>query len=209
MIKVLNFIICEKPEISIDKNIFKFQCDFLSSKVIFLSTIVLKFKNLQNVDNQKNFISIIFKRKFCEIFSSLDDNIIIDYNLECLKQHTNTKKQKFVFSNLDVYIFFVKHLETISFDHKTILEWLVSNETEFLQYLVRYLKLVNLELNYYGLTNLKKLYSMYDKNYMVKAFLCLKSLRENIIKLEKVFPYNCRPLILILNKFIFLSSKYL
>lgn len=171
--------------------------------------IVYKFDDFTTVKNQDSIIPNLFKGQFNEIFSNLDDNIIIDLNLECLKRHTSSRKQNFIFSLLDVHILFMKHLETITFDHKTILEWLVSNETEFLQYLVRYLRLVNLELNYYGLKNLQEIYSIQDQNHFLKTYKCLAALRINIIKLRAVFPYNCQPLILILNKFIFLSSKFI
>lgn len=148
------------------------------------------------------------------IYCAHDDDTLIDLNLMCLKSNSNL----FEFY-LNRHVLFVKLLKSVSFDYEVLIDWLISNETNFLLYFLRYLKFLFADLNQHGKTGLSDLFSAKNQQKM-RYFNCIvKSPRENAIEsyleetlellrklnvkirlLKRSFPYNCEPLIKLLEK---------
>lgn len=170
--------------------------------------------------------------RFDSINTSLDDDVIINYNLSCLVKQTMFEKSSqdielFEFE-LNMHVLFVKLLASISFDHQILLDWLITNETNFLVYLVKYLKSLNHELSS-GRKKLLKLFSKTNENrlksfdeslagknhgdisigefYLRKSFKTLIDLTKKIKKVKRSFPYNCSPLIKLLDSFVELTNQ--
>jgi hypothetical protein len=162
------------------------------------------------------------------LFLNQDDDFIIDFCYSCLKFQVKLKENQiesleidriFKESKLNSHIQFVKLLASISFDYKVIIDWLISNETIFLKYFITYLKYLidNLQKN-----NINEIEQLFNKNeadfndfnqklkgkyknfksnyYLNETFKTLSLLKIQIIKLKRSIPYNCEPLIKLLNK---------
>lgn len=138
------------------------------------------------------------------LLSSQDDGLInfmiLHLNISC-----SLKKLQADGSNLEPLFvspntLFIRFISSVSFDSSVLLDWLTSNETEFLLFLIKYLKYV---LKYpdeftQSCTDLEK-ESDADafKDCRIKTKEMLTSLSESIEKLssKKLFPYNASPLL--------------
>jgi hypothetical protein len=177
---------------------------------------IIKEKTLKNLDN---------------IFTVLDDELLMDFNMTCLHNQRDPDKASFKFFEFDlnIHVLFVKLLASVSFDYQILLDWLISNEITFLRYFVSYLKCLNHELTTSGTINLQKIFNSEENRsnfnnfnrslgnksagstsvgwfYLSSALKCLTDLDRKIKKVKRSFPYDCEPLIKLLNTFVSLSS---
>ncbi|XP_014666582.1 PREDICTED: protein Lines homolog isoform X5 [Priapulus caudatus] len=78
-----------------------------------------------------------------QLYGDQDDELI-DMMMELLKLYTfMAPAHSEVTDAMSPHIIFSQFLEMISFDHQVLLDLLISNETNFLEYLTRYLRLVS------------------------------------------------------------------
>ncbi len=52
----------------------------------------------------------------------------------------------------------------ISFDYEVIINWLIENQTNFLTYIVKYLKYLNNETDQFKFLNIQKIFSIQNEN---------------------------------------------
>jgi hypothetical protein len=170
------------------------------------------------------------------IYVGQDDDKMIDFNLDFLNyqlkfEKLNKSENELVLGlfefELNYNILFTKLAASVSFDYQVLVDWLISNETNFLTYFVKYLKCLLNELNFNKLENINKLYSsendakfkefglgmsggkckrgyfIYDGlGYLKETLNLLVSLNGKIKAMKSLFPYNCEPLIKLLDKIV-------
>lgn len=194
--------------------------------------------------------------KFDMIFLSQDD-YLIDFNLNCLlieihidetQQSMDTFPNSLFKFHLNSNILVIKLLISISFDYQILIDWLITNETNFLLYFVKYLKCLHNQLIRHDLSfgkliehleshnkSLLDNFSLFLLNYnnlntrsidrTEKSLLqckenqpkkqldefeiyfwrlveTLRELNQKIKLLKSSFPYNCQPLIRLLDKLL-------
>lgn len=132
--------------------------------------------------------------------SGQDDDLIIDLNSWCLELETKRKcscrlVNELVQNKLNGHVLFYRLAsQFISFNTETVIEWLISQEsTKFLAYFVRYLKYLTQDVEKFKRTE-------HIDTLLMTEFLA--KFCSRIKKLKKSFPYNCDPLIKLLDKFI-------
>lgn len=172
-------------------------------------------------DNDINFeiINCIFyKRNMFRldlVFNGKDDDLIVNFLNFCFKKETeNLKLFEEIFDfDLNNHVMFLKLCSSIHFDYQILLDWLISNETNFLEYFLKYLKSLNSKLtqsdnfiqiikeklrtNRYKLESFKKAIQI-DSNEELnfdKIFEFLKIAEQKIRQVKRSFPYNCEPLL--------------
>jgi len=183
--------------------------------------------------DMSQYVDMIVKKTlkdFDHIFTVLDDDLLIEFNMTCLCNQRDPEKASFSFFDFDLnsHVLFVKLLASVSFDYQILLDWLISNEITFLEYFISYLKCLNHELSTCGTVNLqrtfnselnKKKFKKFNKSlgndsvggqsvgwfYLNSALKCLTDLNNKIKKVKRSFPYDCEPLIKLLNTFVALS----
>ena len=102
------------------------------------------------------------------------------------------------------HLLFVKLLQNLSFDSSVLLDWLTSNETQFLLYFLKYLK--------YAARTYKDLsaicVTMRDIGVEKSVFDVLKKLKKSIERLrsKNLFPYNVAPLLKVMASVVVLSE---
>ena len=174
------------------------------------------------------------------IFVGQDDSMI-NFNLDCLKREINRTSQATLSSqpppdlqirDLNSHFLFIKLLISISFDYQVMIDWLISNETNFLLYLVKYLKfllghlqqtsadnkselidLSGLDVFYFdhfakflsranGVSSASASGQLENRFYLKRSFECLAELTGKMKSLKSVFPYNCEPLLKLLRNLL-------
>lgn len=189
--------------------------EYLHAKMITF-IIELSFKSDQNIELNE------VCSKLDLIFTSLDDDLLIDFNLICLQQQQlKTKSQLFEF-DLNSHVLFVKLMASVTFDYEVLINWLCDNETNFLIYFVKYLKYLINELNINRLDNINRLFSndkqfeifhsvlgdeiepkkkpFIGKYYLNRTLTLLIELKDKIKRLNNHFGYNINPLIKLLEQ---------
>ena len=163
-----------------------------------------------------------------------EDSTIIEYLYECLKLNNNLAiiniaSQSVLESRLDTNYLFFKLLISIKFDCQVFIEWLISNETNFLEYFLFYLKF-GLKFN----ENSEKFSLKFDcflkdlllfcefisfnieepeaksntKDYFINKYIkFLEDMNIKLDRLKNVFPYNCKPLLNLLKANLSVFSK--
>ena len=172
------------------------------------------------------------------IFAGQDDDKMIEFNSSCMSYQIQMEKleltrvsllQEIFHFDLNYHVLFVKLVASVLFDYQVLVDWLISNETTFLSYLVKYLKRLQSELSANGRTRLESLFSNANENkfkqfssvilstskrlikktqtahggsvyYLDQTFQLLVELLSKIKLMKKSFPYNCEPLIKLLDK---------
>lgn len=188
--------------------------EYLHAKMITF-IIELFFKSNQNIELNE------VCSKLDLIFTGLDDDLLIDFNLICLQQQLKTKSQLFEF-DLNSHVLFVKLMASVTFDYEVLINWLCDNETNFLIYFVKYLKYLINELNVNRLDNINRLFSndkqfeifhsvlgdeietkkkpFIGKYYLSRTLTLLIELKDKIKRLNNHFGYNINPLIKLLEQ---------
>ncbi len=135
----------------------------------------------------------------------LQDDTMIKFNLACLRLY------KSLGTHLDYMnpnLCFLKLLLIIKFNVQLVVDWLISNETCFLEYFVYYLKYLN--KNKCQMPTQVLLSSLVfsqdlaiDQNdsdfYIRRVYAFLTELCTKVTLFKKLFPYNCNPLLNLLN----------
>jgi hypothetical protein len=128
------------------------------------------------------------------------DTLRIEFNLkslntirnlcesESLKEITDKERLKNLLNPHKLFGYLIK---SINFDCVLLVDWLISNETQFLEYLMRYLKYFQNNYDSYG-----------DNLDFNDIKTLLTSLSSKIKQSERHFPYNCKPLIKLLDRII-------
>ena len=193
-----------------------------SRSIVILCRVYFYLINTSNsVQLEENFLT----SKLDILFINLDDDLIIEFNLNCLQNQLKHGEQSIFEFDLNSHVLFVKLMASVSFDYQVLIDWLISNETKFLAYLVRYLKHLTCELQTFKLVNLNRLFGALnaskfvrfnqvlsknidqsEKNLLYESFQLLSRLNKKIKKLKRNFPYNCEPLIKILDKLLDLNK---
>jgi hypothetical protein len=165
------------------------------------------FKKIHNAFNTKTEPSCF---KLSLIYDpQQDDDLIVDFNLLCLnillkRMHLNVKFLSQLFdAELNVHRLFINMLDKfVSFKYETIIDWLISNETNFLLYFLRYVKFLCNDLELCGLDNLNRALGQLNTGKPLLSQIELKTVTQflteilgKLKKLKKSFPYNCEPLI--------------
>lgn len=225
----------------INKSNTEFVKDFYIKLILLSLKFTLQFE-LAADDAKTNFmINEDLKNEFKSLWESFnlnliyvgqDDDKMIDFNLDFLNYQLKVEKlsgpTKNLFEfDLNYNILFTKLAASVSFDYQVFIDWLISNETNFLTYFVKYLKCLLNELNLYKLENINKLYSSLNdakfkefiavvndgkckkvddsldgRVYLKETFDLLVSLNGKIKTMKSLFPYNCEPLIKLLDKIV-------
>lgn len=91
------------------------------------------------------------------------------------------------------HFLFVSLLQNLGFDSSVLLDWLTSNETQFLLYFLKYLKYTTRTYDNFCAV----CYSVPDINSKLATFNVFEKLRQSIEKLrsKNLFPYNVSPLL--------------
>ena len=212
-IKQIEYILFQKENDELGSNLLN---SFHASLFVFFVKYFLSLESNENVSSslEKNFDQHYLK--FLDlIYSNLDDDEIINFNLFCFNkqiefENSKTKEfpcSKLVESFLDKNILFVKLMKNISFDYEILIDWLITNETNFLMYFVKYLKYLNHQLENKEFHLILKKFSQDKKNLndLKKTSELIIELSKKVKNLKKTFPYNCEPLIKLLEKFCHLN----
>ena len=199
-----------------------FNCIYSRSIVILCRVYFYLIDRSNSVQLEENFLF----SKIDILFVNLDDDLIIEFNLNCLQNQLKHGNQSIFEFDLNSHVLFVKLIASVSFDYQVLIDWLISNETKFLAYLVRYLKHLTCEMQTFKLVNLNRILGelntckfikfnqILNKNFeqsmqtnlLYESFQLLSQLNKKIKKLKRNFPYNCEPLIRILDKLLDLNK---
>lgn len=187
--------------------------------VSFLIELFQISNNLDDNDiNIKKINCLFYKENVFRldlVFNGKDDDLVINFLNFCLKKETESLKlfEELFDFDLNNHILFLKLCSSIHFDYQIFLDWLINNETNFLEYFLKYLKSLNSKLtqsdnfiqiikekekrNESRLENFKKLTKIDKKEKLDfdKIFELLKIIENKIRQLKRSFPYNCEPLL--------------
>lgn len=142
------------------------------------------------------------------IYSGIyDDNQQIEFNLICLERRLQSINKKEL-SNASEFLFdfylepslqFWKLSSSIAFDSELVIEWLITSETKFLIYFLKFLKYLYADLVKNKLSNLERIfYRTNDLTNQARLFSFLKKIYSKLSSLKRSFPYNCTPLLKLL-----------
>lgn len=147
-------------------------------------------------DSNKKLVSLdLLSRNINKIFKA-QDTLRIEFNLVSLNIVKNLADNDYLREEneretlkelLNPHKLFGCLMKSVNFDCDLLVDWLISNETQFLEYFMRYLK--------YFQNN----YSLFNDNLNEIKKLFIK-LNNKIKKSEKHFPYNCKPLLKLLDR---------
>jgi hypothetical protein len=205
--------------------------DQLKIRLLLISLkLLLKVKNKNDIDY---FVGVYFdvdgRSKFDLVFQTgQDDDTLIDFNFYCLQRelelNNSDESIRLLFNyHLNAHVLFAKLLISISYDYQVLLDWLISNETNFLAYLVKYSKHLINEFNKQKLDHIRETLAKIDENSqfdfskfklgrlnrerqaqandsLTKIFELFKVLGSRIKRLKSLFPYNCEPLLRLIEK---------
>jgi hypothetical protein len=216
----------------------------LSMRVLLHFEVVVRLKEpgvKLSSDFLANLRGILFREELFQldlIYTTQDDDTIIDFNLSCLNYQLQIEKITFedekeenlindlFLFDLNVHVLFVKLLASTMFDYRILIDWLISSETNFLVYLMRYLKVLLNEMSLLKRENIKRVFdidlarvklksfnSILDSNkiketnlsgkvYLDKMYALLTELNSKIKQMKRSFPYNCEPLVRLLDKVV-------
>ena len=73
----------------------------------------------------------------------------------------------------------------ISFDYEVIINWLIENQTNFLIYIVKYLKYLNNETDQFKFLNIQKIFSIQNENKFMNFQQILINQKPKMIKRKK------------------------
>ena len=138
----------------INKSNTEFAKDFYIKLILLSLKFMLQFElaadeaktNFKiNEDLKNEFQSLWESFKLNLIYVGQDDDKMIDFNLDFLNYQLKVEKLSGPTKNLFEFdfnynILFTKLAASVSFDYQVFIDWLISNETNFLTYLVKYLK---------------------------------------------------------------------
>ncbi|CAF1046223.1 unnamed protein product [Brachionus calyciflorus] len=161
----------------------------------------LKDLNVKQLFYQNN------KLRLYLIFSGKDDDLVIDFCLLCLKQELINSQviENYFDCDLSNDVLFTKLCACIKFDYQVLIDWLITNETNFLEYFLKYLKTLNSKMSpEFKRQTIKKM--LLEKERSTKKFdddfkkmlELLKQIETKMKALKRSFPYNCAPLIRLL-----------
>jgi hypothetical protein len=225
----------ESTEDELQENEFKHSVDFQQSllqiHLLLVSLkLLLKVKNSNTIDY---FMSVYIdshdRCKFDLVYQTgQDDNTLIDFNMYCLKHELELNDgesiRRLFEYHLNAHALFAKLLICVSYDYEVLLDWLISSETSFLAYLVKYAKHLINELTKEKFDNIRATLLKVDsekQNRISKfkqrpsrsqkqqtqaisslhgMFELFKELGARIRRLKSLFPYNCEPLLRLLDK---------
>ena len=215
----------------------------LSLRILIHFEVIVKGSELK-LSNQfiVNLREIYFREDIFQldlVYINQDDDKIIGFNLSCLKYQLDLEKTqlqddsfiKELFSfDLNLHVLFVKLLVSIMHDYEILVDWLISSETNFLTYLMKYLKVLLNEMSVLKSENINKLFGLVlaevkfknfnlllaedkklsnqnevnlsGKVYLDKTYQLLIELNSKIKQMKRSFPYNCDPLIKLLDKIV-------
>jgi len=143
---------------------------------------------------------------FLELFTDQDDILIdaMNHLLSVYEALDSESKTAVYFTKKFPVVHFLKEklfppkvfadfLEIVHFDHSVLLDFLISDETNFLSCLLNYL---HFEIGRLSNSN-NLLGSSYEEDSDLAVQMCLQKLRETIQKLQtkNLFPYNIQPLV--------------
>lgn len=142
------------------------------------------------------------------IYSGLsDDTQQIEFNLTCLERFISTEKRTNIaeyFLVSSVYLnpsrLFYQLASSIHFDCELVIEWLITTETRFLIYFLKYLKYLFADLNQHKLSNLERMLD--SREHINRLFGFLANVQAKLSSLKRSFPYNCEPLLKLLGKIL-------
>lgn len=126
-----------------------------------------------------------------------DDTQQIEFNLTCLERCLTTSRRSFVFENyLNPTRLFWKLVSSV--DLELVVEWLITSETRFLVYLLKYLKYLTSTK-----PSVEKLERVLRGDGDTTAFVgFLADLNAKLSSLKRSFPYNCTPLLKLLTSIL-------
>jgi hypothetical protein len=188
-----------------------------------IMSILIEFKNdySESENNLKKLHHAFYSKsemvdfKLSEIYvMQQDDDLIIDFNLLCLnitlkKAYENFKFLRNIFeTELNSHLLFMRMLDLfIEFKYETVIEWLITNETDFLLYFLRYVKYLWSDLDLNQLENVNRALSAINAQRPIikqvtldMVFNFLQEISTKLGSLKKSFPYNCEPLIKAIDK---------
>jgi hypothetical protein len=203
-----------------DKSGIKHQLNYeILSKylVVYIQNLNLRLlKKEENVANHYETMKSRLVETNIDFIFKCDDATIIQFLNECLK--LNNKLSSYVIKDLDANYLFLKLLISIKFDFQVFIDWLISNETDFLEYFLFYLKFSvkynearkNVLLNgfykdliVFGEYMQVKLTDLESEMDFVKKYVkFLNDLNIKLNRLKNVFPYNSKPLLNLLKNYL-------
>ena len=188
--------------------------------VIYIQTLNISLlKKEQNIADKYELIKSRLVESNLNFIFKCEDATIVEFLNECLK--LNNKLSPNIIKDLDANFLFLKLLISIKFDFQVFIDWLISNETNFLEYFLFYLKFSvkfnerqkNVLFNgfskdlilfrEYIKVKLTDLEDEKDFEYFIKKYLkFLNDLNIKLNRLKNVFPYNAKPLLKLLKIYI-------
>eukprot|EP01080_Neovahlkampfia_damariscottae_P000736 gene736-8988_t len=153
------------------------------SWIIYLKALVNLENDTKKISNFTKFFDEVNTEHFIQFFSG-DDKFFIKFLILMLKIYPYTNEE-----NFNPILLFYQFLCFLDFDHEICFEFLISNETNFLEYLLLILKH-------------KKEFSSFEYKEEIHEFLL--TFQEKIVSYQKneIFPYNSKVLIDKLKTFI-------
>lgn len=144
----------------------------------------------------------------------VDDSQQIEFNLTCLERRllvlnknqpqtiTNTARFLFDFYLHPTRLFWKLVSSSVGFDCELVVEWLISSETKFLVYFLKFLKYLYADLLLLNENRLeyleRSLSRTNDHNSSAKLVSFLADVNAKLSSLKRSFPYNCTPLLKLL-----------
>lgn len=142
---------------------------------------------------------------FIEQDDELVDFLLLQLQLHHSMNQSSTSTELEEVCIVQPHRLFFDLLQGISYDSSVLLDWLVSNETQFLQYFVKYLKLAVATWEDFVEISMSKSFQTMSSEQSAHKFdlttETLQKLKKSICRLVKadLFPYSPKPLIKLLD----------
>ena len=179
----------------------------------FVTAIDPLFTHVESFHPLASLSDVNVRREFVTLISHQDDvfvNTLADLQVihaEFLKVIHPSPWIQFVIQEFDSIDLFLDFLRVVGYDHLVLLDLLMSNETEFLSYLLSLLKHVAAHWPAF-IRSCKTAGAEHGSDVLELSGSCLVNMAELIESLNKenMFPYNAQPLIRRLHTVISLAK---
>ncbi len=183
--------ILTESEIHNEKRLYTEQKEFYAKLVAFYIRLNLNHNQIDSLNLKSKIKTSIYETSLKQdiLFTELDDDCLIEFNLVCLECQLSKKETELWAFTLNSHVLFVKLMASISFDYEIILNWLIENQTNFLVYFLKYLKYLLNDLKNGKKNDIEILFSDLNENNFIRFQRTINKIKNFLEGVDKHLIY--------------------
>ncbi len=183
--------ILTESEIHNEKRLYTEQKEFYAKLVAFYIRLYLNHNQIDSLNLKSKIKTSIHESSLKQdiLFTELDDDCLIEFNLVCLECQLSKKETELWAFTLNSHVLFVKLMASISFDYEIILNWLIENQTNFLVYFLKYLEYLLNDLKNGKKNDIEILFSDLNENNFIRFQRTINKIKNFLEGVDKHLIY--------------------